>query len=81
MDWTAEIVGRMHNAKVRGIDLAAEAGMAPSYLSTVLNGHKGSDIVKENILAAMARLEKANGIEPTASSDNPGAKEGDAPCI
>lgn len=71
MDWTAEVVGRMHQHKVKGYDLAKEAGIPASYLSTVLNGHKGSEEKKTQILEALERLEAR--IRSGAA--------GDAPCI
>lgn len=55
--WTADVVGRMHRLKITGPQLAARVGTSNTYLSTVLNGHKGSDDMKEKILRAMESLE------------------------
>lgn len=35
-DWTAEVVGRMHAARITGQQLAAKCGYTAAYLSTVL---------------------------------------------
>ena len=41
LDWTAEVVGRMHMAAITGKQLADEAGLTNSYLSAVLHNKKG----------------------------------------
>lgn len=56
-NWTADVVGRMHRLKITGPQLAERAGTSNTYLSTVLNGHKGSPEMKEKILAALEALE------------------------
>jgi len=56
-DWTAEVVGRMHTARITGQMLAAECGYSTAYVSTVLHGKKGTDQTKEHIFAALSRLE------------------------
>lgn len=56
-DWTAEVVGRMHKARIKGLQLAARAGISNAYLSTVLNGHKGTEGTKAKILSALESLE------------------------
>lgn len=56
-DWTADVVGRMHRLKITGPQLAARVGTSNTYLSTVLNGHKGSDGMKEKILQALDAIE------------------------
>ena len=55
--WTADVVGRMHRLKITGPQLAERVGTSNTYLSTVLNGHKGSDEMKEKILRALDELE------------------------
>lgn len=61
MDWNAEIVGRMRQAKIKGVELAKEAGITTAWLSTVLNRDADAvlDDTKERINAALARLEDA----------------------
>lgn len=60
MDWTAEVVGRMHGAGVTGLELAKETGISNSYLSAVLNNKKrvGDEGIKKRIIDALERLEQ-----------------------
>ena len=58
-DWTAEVVGRMHTARITGLVLAEEAGISNAYLSHVL--HKTricTDDTRQRILDALERLEQ-----------------------
>lgn len=57
-DWTAEVVGRMHVAAITGKQLASEAGISNTYLSTVLRNKKGNDTTRQRIVAALERLEQ-----------------------
>ena len=57
LDWTAEIVGRMHAAGVTGKELAAEMGVSNTYLSTVLHNKKGNDETRKKVFAALEKLE------------------------
>lgn len=57
-DWTAEVVGRMHMSAITGKQLAEEAGMTNSYLSTVLHGKKGNAATRQRITNALERLEQ-----------------------
>lgn len=56
-NWTADVVGRMHVARITGQMLAKECGYSAAYVSSVLNGKRGTEETKENILAALDRLE------------------------
>lgn len=56
-DWTAEIVGRMHTARITRRQLAAKCGYSAAYLSTVLNGKKGVEKTRITIFEALAALE------------------------
>lgn len=59
MDWTAEVVGRMHAARVTGLELAKEAGVSNSYLSAVLHKKKkGGEQTRQRIISALERLEQ-----------------------
>lgn len=58
MDWTAEVVGRMHAARVTGLELAKEAGVSNSYLSAVLHKKKGDEQTRQRIISALERLEQ-----------------------
>lgn len=56
--WTAEVVGRMHVAGITGQMLANKCGYTAAYLSTVLNGKRGTEQTKEKIFHALDELEK-----------------------
>lgn len=71
-DWTAEVVGRMHTARITGQMLADKCGYSAAYLSTVLNGKKGNDQTKKRILDALAALE--------TETRNPGDVSGTSDC-
>ena len=58
--WTADLLGRMHMAKVTAKRLAEEAGMNPKYVSTVLNGHVEPRGAQEKLEAALDRLLSAS---------------------
>ena len=55
--WTAEVVARMHMARITTTQLAKEAGYTLQYTSTVLNGHRDTESAKATILAALDKLE------------------------
>ena len=55
-EWTADVVARMHMAKITITRLAAECGYTPEYVSMVLNGHRDTESAKATILAALDRL-------------------------
>ena len=38
--WTADLIGEMHLAKVSKRQLAEHLGVTPEYVSMVLNGHR-----------------------------------------
>lgn len=63
LDWTAEVVGRMHLASITGRQLAEECGISNTYLSVVLHGKKGSEKTKKLILAALSRLEQKKSVD------------------
>lgn len=54
----ADIVGRMHVARITGQMLAKESGYNPSYVSEVLNGKKGVEETFTKLLDALSRLEQ-----------------------
>lgn len=62
-DWTADVIGRMHKFRITNVQLAAECGYTPAYLSTVLNGRKTFESedtkqkTKDKILDALKRIE------------------------
>lgn len=62
LDWTAEVVGRMHASKITGLMLAREAGVSNSYLSGVLNKKRtGGTQTRQKIISALERLEDQAG--------------------
>lgn len=65
LDWTAEVVGRMHMAAITGKQLADEAGLTNSYLSAVLHNKKGNATTQQRIIDALERLEQRQASEPT----------------
>lgn len=66
LEWTAEVVARLHLAKITKKQLAEEAGYTPEYISMVLNGHRDTENAKATILAALDRLTG----EGTSNSNN-----------
>lgn len=48
--WTADVVGRMHEAGITGLQLAEECGYTNSYVSSVLHCKKGDEKTKQKIL-------------------------------
>lgn len=67
LDWTAEVVGRMHTASITGLELAAEAGITNSYLSAVLHGKKGNEHTQQRIFSALERLERRDEVNHEAT--------------
>lgn len=57
-EWTADVVARMHTAKITTKRLAEESGYTPEYVSMILNGRRSPKHAKEIISAALARLTK-----------------------
>lgn len=58
--WTADLIGKMHLAGITAKQLAAEAGLNPKYLSTVLNGHSEPKNAEAKLFAALDRLTEKN---------------------
>ena len=54
--WTGELVGEIHNAGLTIKEVAAEAGMNPKYISTVLNQDTDAPKAEAKLRAALARL-------------------------
>ena len=58
--WTGELVGKIHNAGLTIKEVAAEAGMNPKYISTVLNQDTDAPKAEAKLRASLDRLiEKA----------------------
>lgn len=58
-EWTADVVARMHLAKITTKQLAEEAGYTPEYVSMVMNGHRDTESARAAIVAALERLTKS----------------------
>lgn len=54
--WTADVVGVMHLKGISAIQLAAEVGWHPKYLSAVLNGHRAPKNAESVLRTALSRL-------------------------
>nr|DAJ43133.1 MAG TPA: antitoxin [Caudoviricetes sp.]DAY58042.1 MAG TPA: antitoxin [Caudoviricetes sp.] len=50
--WTGDLVGRMHNAEIKNVDLARELGVGKSYISMILNGEKAPKNAETRLNAA-----------------------------
>lgn len=79
-EWTADVVGRMHRARIKNSTLAEECGYTAAYLSTVLNGGKqfeseeAKQKTKDRIFAALEALEALEAsTRDAAENDAPGA--------
>lgn len=57
MDWTCEVVARMHKLKMQNKELAQLTGYAPGYISMLLNGHRDTENAREKIMLALDRAE------------------------
>lgn len=55
--WTAELIGKMHLNRVSAMQLAAEVGWHPKYLSAVMNGHRNPKDAEKKLTAALTRIE------------------------
>lgn len=82
-EWTAEVVARLHLAKIPIKQLAREAGYTPEYVSMVLNGHRATEKSKIAILAALDRLTEGHtpqegGPTPGTEGQEPGAESSEA---
>lgn len=68
-EWTADVVGRMHLAKITTKQLAEAAGYTPEYVSMVLNGHRDTKSAQTAILAALDHLTGKGTSDDTTSTD------------
>lgn len=59
--WTGELIGRLHNARVTVKELAAHMGKNPKYVSQVLNGHYSPKDAEQRYNAALDELIAARG--------------------
>lgn len=47
--WTGDLVGRMHNAQVKRVDIAKEMGVSKAYVTMLLNGQKKSPTAEKRL--------------------------------
>ena len=60
--WTGQLIGKMHNFSVSGIELAKELNCTAEYVSMVLNGKKKPANARERFNRAFnAILERRKG--------------------
>ena len=54
--WTADLIGEMHLARVSKKQLAERLGVTPEYVSIVLNGHREPDGAAGRFKEALTRI-------------------------
>lgn len=54
--WTGEVIGEMHMAKISNRDIAREMGVTPAYVSMILNGDREPNRAEERVRGALERL-------------------------
>jgi hypothetical protein len=57
--WTADLIGEMHLARVSKKQLAEHLGVTPEYVSMVLNGHREPDGAVGRFREALAQIVSA----------------------
>ena len=68
-EWTADVVARMHMARITTKQLAQETGYTVQYVSMVLNGHRNTANARTAILSAIERLETTERNLPAQPTD------------
>lgn len=61
--WTADLVGEMHLARVSQKQLAECLGVTPEYVSMVLNGHREPDGAAERFRDALNQIVSAQAVQ------------------
>lgn len=56
--WTGELIGKMHNAKVSQSDLASKLGITNRYVCMVLNGKRSPKDAEQRFTAALDEIIK-----------------------
>ena len=57
-EWTGQLLGRMHNARVTRKEIADEMGVARPYISMILSGKRNPRRGRERMEAAMEAILK-----------------------
>ena len=61
MEWTAEVVARMHMLRLTSKELSELTGYTPQYISMVLNGHRDTQGARSRIEDALRSAEEGSG--------------------
>ena len=54
-EWTGDLIGRMHNARITYEDLAAELECGKAYVSMILNGRRSPENAEKRLNEAFDR--------------------------
>ena len=54
--WIGEVVGDMHIRKITANQLAAHMGVAPEYISMILNGHREPAGIEDRLRKAIEEI-------------------------
>ena len=65
--WTADLIGGMHLARVSKKQLAKHLGVTPEYVSMVLNGHREPDGAAERFKDALDQIVSEQGQDSTSN--------------
>lgn len=55
-EWTGDLVGLMHDAKVTGIQLADHMGITDRYVSMILNGKRNPPSAEQRFRQALSEI-------------------------
>ena len=55
-NWTGELIGSMHNARVTSDDLAEELGVGKAYISMILKGKRTPANARERLETAFQNV-------------------------
>lgn len=61
--WTGRLVGRMHLAGIKQVDLARELGYSKVYISQILNGKANPPRAEERLEEAFQKLMEKKGVK------------------
>ncbi len=62
-EWTGNLVGLMHDAKVTGKQLASHMGITDRYVSMVLNGKRNPRGAEQRFRQALAEISAERRVE------------------
>jgi toxin-antitoxin system, antitoxin component, xre family len=67
--WTADLIGEMHLARVSKKQLAEHLGVTPEYVSMVLNGHREPDGAAGRFREALTQIVSAQRQDTTSEGE------------